>query len=208
MSLEKLFSFGSAASARYPLANSVPAGEADKDRKKLLDKAKHLQTPPDRYLTKHTLFSLSVYVLPPLPAAAVSRNTRGGGGLGPLNLVVRCRLRRLPKPIQQAARFDLGRARRRGCPIIGRVFGALPLISWNRVKAFRRHGPLRNDPLPLLCATIAVSRSRMCFSRRSPVGAPPPSRSPKTRRGGLRRISPCPMHAGQAAAGPALLISY
>jgi hypothetical protein len=24
-----------------------------------------------------------------------------------------------------------------------------PLISWNPVKTFRRHGPLRNDPLPL-----------------------------------------------------------
>ena len=67
--------------------------------------------------------------------------------------------------------------------------GGGPLISWNRVKTFRRHGPLRNDPLPLLCATIAVSRSRMCFSRRSPVGDPPTSRSPKTRRAGSRRTS-------------------
>src|SRR5215471_7613582 len=59
-----------------------------------------------------------------------------------------------------------------------------PLISWNPVKTFRRHGPLRNDPLSLLCATITVSRSHMCFSRRSRVDAPPPSRSPKTRRVG------------------------
>src|SRR5215471_7930534 len=65
-----------------------------------------------------------------------------------------------------------------------------PLISWNPVKTFRRHGPLRNDPLSLLCATITVSRSHMCFSRRSRVDAPPPSRSPKTRRDGSRPISP------------------
>jgi len=63
-------------------------------------------------------------------------------------------------------------------------------ISWNWVNTFRRHGPLRNGLLPLLCATIAVSRSRMCFSRRGQVGAQPPSRSRRTRRERLQRISP------------------
>jgi hypothetical protein len=64
------------------------------------------------------------------------------------------------------------------------------LISWNWVNTFRRHGLLRNGPLPLLCATIAVSRSRMCFSRRGQVGTQSPSPSRKTRRERLRRISP------------------
>jgi hypothetical protein len=75
-------------------------------------------------------------------------------------------------------------------PRTGATPGIGPLISWNWVNNFRRHGPLRNGPLPLLCATIAASRSRMSFSRRARVGAQPPSRSRKTRRERLRRISP------------------
>jgi len=46
MSLVELFSVGSVASARYPIANSVPTSEANnddaQDRKKFLDEAKHL----------------------------------------------------------------------------------------------------------------------------------------------------------------------
>jgi hypothetical protein len=46
MSSVELFSVGSVASARYPIANSVPTSEANnddgQDRKKFLDEAKHL----------------------------------------------------------------------------------------------------------------------------------------------------------------------
>jgi hypothetical protein len=46
MFLVELFSLGRTASARYPVANSVPTSEANEDDQDRFDEAKHLQGPP------------------------------------------------------------------------------------------------------------------------------------------------------------------
>jgi len=66
MSFVIFFSLGSAASARHPIANSVPTNKANndsaQDRKKFSDKVKHLQAPDSTTIRIHPASRISSFM--------------------------------------------------------------------------------------------------------------------------------------------------